>query len=171
LAARAPSGRTPAGGGALPVRPRSSSLVARQRARARQASGRPLRAFGRRRLLLSSRRRNDRLWPASGYCPRLDQGSTARPPGGPSSRASEGSPAAFDHGLDPKPPIASSTATGRWPRSAARPPACPRLRSGAKLSPGLAPTLPGLLQAHPIEGQETGRERLLLLIERTFARI
>jgi hypothetical protein len=30
---------------------------------------------------------------------------------------------------------------------------------------------PELLQAHPIEGQETGRERLLPLIERTFARI
>jgi hypothetical protein len=46
-----------------------------------------------------------------------------------------------------------------------------RLRSGANLPMGLAPTLPGLLQAHPIEGQETGRERLLPLIERTFARI
>ena len=42
---------------------------------------------------------------------------------------------------------------------------------GLNCSPGLAPTFPGLLQAHPIEGQETGRERLLPLIERPFARI
>jgi hypothetical protein len=65
----------------------------------------------------------------------------------------------------------SSTATGRRPLFRGETACLSRLRSGAKLSPRLAPTLPGLLQAHPIEGQETGREGLLPLIERTFARI
>jgi hypothetical protein len=49
---------------------------------------------------MPSRWRNERLWAASESCPRLDQGSTARPPGGGFRRVSEASPAAFDHGLD-----------------------------------------------------------------------
>ena len=124
---------------------------------------------------MPSRWRNDRLWAAPESCPRLDQGSIARPPGG-----------GFQPGLGSQPrgfrPRARQPARAQAPdrrldpnRAAASfrgETAClSRLRSGAKLSPGLAPTLPGLLQAHPIEGQETGRERLLPLIERPLARI
>jgi len=105
--------------------------------------------FGRAAPPLPSRRRNDRLWAAPESCPQLDQRSAAPPPGGfqpgfrrpsatldrsPSGQrlpagASEASPRGSRPRAGPtarpRAPIASSSATGRRPLPAARPPACP----------------------------------------------
>ena len=86
-----------------------------------------------------------------------------------SSRASEASTAALDPGLDRQ--LDSGLRSPARPRpaaasSAARPPACPRGRSGAKLLPGLAPTPPG-------RGRSRGRKRdaARLAISRGMSRL
>jgi hypothetical protein len=134
---------------------------------------------------LPSRWRNDRLWAAPESCPRLDQRSTARPPGGglqpgfrrrrrlstahplraaASSRASEASPAALNHGL--RSPARPRPGGGLFPRR--RDPACPRLRSGAKLTPGLAPTLPGTASSASDRGAGNGPRKALAIDRKDF---
>jgi hypothetical protein len=85
-----------------------------------------LRAFGRRRLPHALPMAE---WAAFGprlsLAPGLIRGRPLAHRAVASSRASEGRPAVLDHGLDRqldhKPPIASSSAAGRRPLSAARP--------------------------------------------------
>jgi hypothetical protein len=54
---------------------------------------------------------------------------------------------------------------------AARPPACPRLRLGAKLRWVSLRRSPDCFKRIRSRGRKRGRERFLPLIERTFARI